>query len=278
MPLTLDGIPLVIDPAAEEAATAMLDPFDATDAVGMTFIGPQPGDAPWFQWPQQPEGIGALTWPCWGLSRWATGHFMADAASAAELRRRVALGLAAGDGGMDLLIHAAAAYGGSIGNADPVTLRVFLLPPRPIARPDLPAPGDATTRGLYLISVVDARYFLRSKSVRPDLDLDLGCGATWADVYAALAEDAGIELEVDKPRDEYLAPPRSLAALAGRNAAVALDAVATSLGQRIVANYDGTFRAQSADRAASERLASEAVARSRGRMRLGGGDVYAETL
>lgn len=281
MPLTLAGVPLTVDAALEDAATALLDPWDASETVWDDWGGPW-GDLhglPRHRWPGRASGVGALNWPCWGLSRWATGHFLAHAEAATAIRAAyVASASGGGDGSMELLLAAPdLSPGREEGNAG-VALTVVPLPPRRIAGPDLPVGSEATTRGAYLVSVVDRRYFLRSRSVRPDLDLDLGCGATWHDLYNALIADAGIAMTFDKVDEAYLVPPASLAALAGTNVALALDAVASSVGQRIVANHDGTFHARDAGKALEARDQDDADAAALGRRRLGGGDLFEAIL
>lgn len=292
MPLTLGDEPLVIDGALEDAALALLDPWDGPAWGRRTWPGRGFEALPWgpFAAPAPPRGIGLMTWPAWGLSRWAAGHFLAHATAADRLRAetRRLLGeaddeLAPWSAALTLRIEAASETGPS-GNADRVELPVFLLPPRPLAAPD-PRPTEVpgfgvveTSSGAYLLTVVDRRYYLRYRSVRPDIDADLSCDATWGDVYAALAADARIDLTWDEVPSDYLVPPETLAGLAGLDVALALDCVAASVGQRVVARYDGTFHAQSADGAIAARDAADLEALSAGRRRLGGGELFAPVL
>lgn len=115
-----------------------------------------------------------------------------------------------------------------------VSAKMSMLPPRPISQLGLP---DTLSTNGWLLAFTDQRFWWqwRSGSIteRPD---------SWTDLYAQLGVILGRDITVETidsaygtPTDKwigYLRPP-----------ATVLDAVAASVGQRIVVALDGTVRA-----------------------------------
>lgn len=226
--------------------------------------------------------LGEFAWPVWGMSRWAVGHFLASALQADSIRLE-AFGL---DGtqynALTLRLWAQDRFN-SPGGIDPRYSGisdhiVFALPPKPIAKPTprpLTLPGGAvyfSSGGLYLITVVDRRYFLQYRSVPTDLAID--CDSTWTDLYATLfgGNCMDVPVTVDKPASAYLSPHPSLLSITHRSAPMVTDAIAASIGQRIVAYRDGTFHAMNPGTAVT--IADNRPARDR----LAGGELFADIL
>ncbi len=171
--------------------------------------------------------LNSLYWPT-GASRFAVGHFLCDEARLADLRDVVypvedsVLGYDAAD----LTIS---------DGTNSVTASMWMLPPRPLA--------DCGENGLYLLTLVDERYFWWSKATALSVT---GGTTTWATLYASIATALGITLTVDDVAAAYLKPPASLGTKY-EALPIVLDAVAYCVGQRIVRQLDGTVRAWNAD-------------------------------
>jgi hypothetical protein len=78
---------------------------------------------------------------------------------------------------------------------------------------------------------------------------------TWTDLYTAIAAALGITLTVDPVNDAYLFPGNGLTSHY-QYLPLLLDLVASSCGQRIVRNLDGTFNAYNASTAQSLMIAN----------------------
>jgi hypothetical protein len=121
---------------------------------------------------------------------------------------------------------------------------MFMLPPTPLS--GLRGLAGAV-QSLYLITIVDLRYFLRFCNTG-DLTSFVGdgTGLTWEDLYVFLVEqaiDQGIPLDMgwDEIASAYLQQSVHLWNLQYEPLPQVLDAVAFNVGQRITALFDATF-------------------------------------
>jgi len=174
--------------------------------------------------------LGSLHWPV-GASRWATFHGLAtfDQLTAMENHcygptNPIPADLGISDGTRS------------------ISTKMYLLPSRPLS-------DCQDAQGLYLVSLVDERYFWWHLSSQIDCREGV---TTFAQLYSA----AQYELQQKFPSttltysvvsSEY-SPGAGLKLSAGQFP-LWLDAVARSCGQRIVRNLTGTVVAQSADTA-----------------------------
>jgi len=111
---------------------------------------------------------------------------------------------------------------------------LYALPPRPLFK------GSEASENLYLLTLVDARYWWQSWG----LDITFSEGVmTWSTLYAAIASAIGATLSADTVPAAYGSPSRDILSLQ-YSAGSMLDAVASSVGHRIVRNLDGTVEAQ----------------------------------
>lgn len=223
--LSLHGLPLLFDHREQAAgfihqfqplcdlvlqATAIQATNSKDSTVGPALIGlPKPNyPAP------PPLRLNELYWPT-GAARWARGLFLASKTVADALPKGEAVTFKAVVGEQTLETD------------------LFVLPPHPVS-----CVTDAET--LWLIPVVDERYWWQLRNVgtigKPDL-------TTWETLYASLAERLGIELTVDEIHADYLYPDPEEFTRRYDNAATLLDAVAHSVGQRIVRQFNGDYRA-----------------------------------
>jgi len=171
------------------------------------------------QTPPAPVRVGRLYWP-WGASRFATAHYLCTDADLARVR---AYCYPTADGMREapLVIDT--------GNGQSVTATMWMLPPRPLA---------AVTPGheLWLLTLVDDRWrwWWRAASVAGQ--------STWAALYSAIGTALGVTITADAVPAAYLTPPPEMAASYAA-LPLLLDAVAMSVGQRVVRGFDGSVRA-----------------------------------
>lgn len=105
----------------------------------------------------------------------------------------------------------------------------------------------------WLLPLVDERYFWQWKNVG---DIEIHTSTTWSSLYAAIADiltgtGSGILHSTIDPK--YLKPDPQELTRRYENAAAMLDAIAHSVGQRIVRRLDGTIRAETPNASAAIR-------------------------
>lgn len=267
MPIQLGSTSLIV-PTAETlaAADALLPARDgdlwitpAPPLAGYRFNAPETLRLP------RPRRVNEFYWPAWGLSRWAFGYFLASADQAVAVSQQ-AFGSGGVGGYARLLLRLWAIdprnneAGTNAGFSAFVDHPVWVLPPRPIGRG-----GSAleSSRGLYLIPVVDGRYWLQFKAVPESIGLT--CESGWGALYDTLEAAAGISMTRGKIEAGFGRPPADLELAAHQSIAGLLDTVAACVGHRIVALADGTFRAQPSAEAISLRDTADAAFPSRPR-------------
>lgn len=142
----------------------------------------------------------------------------------------------------------------------PISTLLWMLPPRPLST--AAQPGN----GLWLLSLVDSRYYWWEKSLQYDAQ------TTWANIYAQIGSVLGLTINADPINSAYGTPVASYAA-AYRALPSVLDAVAWSVGQRIVRGLDGTVKAQNALTALANQTTQATL--YAGRKRRGGAFAFA---
>lgn len=268
MSLTLAGSPLLLpDEALCAWAEHQLDPramrpyrARAWPGARLTRLAFPTGVEP-----AGPPRIGRFEWPR-GASRWARGCFLASAAQVDAVRAE-----AFGPGGDEDLPVELVLDGGPLGES--VTTEVYVLPPVPIGLTGVP-PGADVSDGLYLLNVVDERYYWWQV---PWPDAPIGGATTWADLYAAASEALDLDgtIAFDAVPEAYGRPHASLH-LPYEPLPLVLDAVAYNCGQRVVRRYDGAVEAISA---ATSRFRLEAnLTADRLAWQLGGGRQFTDQV
>lgn len=138
-----------------------------------------------------------------------------------------------------------------------VTSPMYLLPPRPL--------GRHNSQGLYLIELVDERYYWQwaaTAECHPDGT------TTWADLITLLATALDLTgIGGAAPLAAYLVPePDSHLWSNSESAAVLLDAVACNIGRTLVRAFDGSYTLQ----ANADAVAADAAQRPTARVAGGG--------
>lgn len=190
---------------------------------------------PQYNWPDAPPlCINSLYWPT-GASRFARGLFLATYDTMLSVTGHGnSLTLKLGDDAASKTIETS----------------VYVLEPRQLAAYGL---GE-----LWLIPVVDVRYWWQRLPVP---DPGVGYSTTWANLFATIDAETGIDVEVDEVDAAYLQPCKNEWNRKYGSVGEMLDAAAASVGQRIVRDLDGTVRSVAApDSAPSLPPGSQAVA------------------
>jgi hypothetical protein len=146
-----------------------------------------------------------------------------------------------------------------------VSTNMYMLPPRPLGE-------TAGFDGLYLITLVDERYYFRGIPG----SLKIIPGTTWAQVITQLASALGMTLSYSAIPASYGAPePDSQLWTSSESAAFLLDAVAATLGRVCVrgmnANYNLLLATESAALVSTNRSSASVV------VRMAGGDLFENT-
>lgn len=172
-----------------------------------------------------------LYWPR-GASRWGEAHFLAteaelDAIRSLAYQPNTSTGLVP----LDLKIN---------DGTRSITTAMYMIPPRPLFQVD----ADLSKgKNLYLLTLVDVRYWWWRRNTA--IYVTPGT-TTWEQLYGMVGEALGITITVDPIPSEYLKPPIQIQNLYLYIPPM-LDAIAYSVGQRIVRALDGTVTAQNAD-------------------------------
>lgn len=174
--------------------------------------------------PVGPLEPGTLEWP-WGACRFAVGHFLATDPQLATIRQTVYPG-GTGYASAPLVLD------DGVGS---VTATLYLLPPRPLTYPQ-------DTEQLWLLTLVDQRYFWWFKAATVAVSAG---STTWAQLYSSIGTALGVTITPDTISASYLKPPSAFA-VNYQALPILLDAVALSVGQRVVCGLDGTVTTQNA--------------------------------
>ena len=181
--------------------------------------------------------LNQLYWPT-GAARWTAGYFLADnkakeaivAAAHPTSSTNTPLAFKASD---DL-------------DSEDFETSLYLLAARRIPS----VPGG---RHLWLMVLVDERYWWQFRSIE---DTQVTASTTWDALYSTLGSQLGVTIDVDEVAVAYLKPDPVSLTKRYDNAAILLDAVAHSVGQRICRRQDGTVQASSWSTSQALRLAN----------------------
>lgn len=174
-----------------------------------------------------PVRINTLCWP-WGASRFARAHFAVTAQNLLQIRAAVSPStnsvrkpLVFSDG------------------TNSVTASMWMLPAYPLTKvPDGP---------LYLLTMVDDRYWWRDTL----LNLDVNEGTTtWLDLYNAIGTALGVPITAAPVNPAY-GKPVAAYNTASQSLAAIFDAIAFSIGQRVVRSLSGSVSTQNPVNAAA---------------------------
>lgn len=184
--------------------------------------------------------INTLRWPT-GATRYAQGLFLIDGSNLTAI-----LAALAGANGPQPLVMNAPANAAAIRPDSGINPNMYLLPPRPISPPNVPA-----NERLWVLPLCDSRYFWQWKPVPYESTYYTSWGQILADLQTAL----GITITAPSVPIAYGIPDPIEWVRDWENAAMVLDALALTLGMRFVANWTtgaGQYRLVSAATSASD--------------------------
>lgn len=181
--------------------------------------------------PPPPPRINTLYWPT-GAVRWARGWFLGDQAAVEQLTGSGS-DSAWPDGHAVARTLRCSTPGAT--EPDPYVLEAEMFLLRPLR---LTATADEVFGDLWLLPLVDQRYWWQFRQAG-DLTASL---TDWETLVGALGTALGLTIECETVDAAYMIPDRIELARHHDNLAVVLDAVAHSIGRRVVVGYDGTVR------------------------------------
>jgi hypothetical protein len=207
------GIPAALQEGGPLALSDLLDFARPTSPGRLSGAG-----FPYLTRDRRPR-LNSLYWPTTGVSRFAYGHFLADDNQLALIRPQAyasnqlnPLPLILDDGNRS------------------VTTNLSMLAVRPLASCGAPA--------LNLLTLVDARYFLRDKSGTATT----GSGQTWDGWFHDAFTSLGATFTQDTINAAYPAAPTDEFDVSAEDGLPGLiDAAAHSLGMRVVCTLDGVL-------------------------------------
>ena len=129
-------------------------------------------------------------------------------------------------------------YSSVLGNsAEPdftLTTNMYMLPPRPLAE-------TAGVQGLYLITLVDERYYWQGQDAGV-FKITNNVTCTWASLVTAIAARLGITISLSAVPAAYGIPEADSPLWSDHQSiTVLLDAIAANIGRTVVRNLDGTY-------------------------------------
>jgi len=178
-----------------------------------------------------PPRINTLYWPS-GAARWAYGLFLATETQVGQIGN---------PGQKNLVIHDGAFF---------LNAPMWMLNPRPISAFNQ---GFADSN-LWLVPLVDDRYWWQFRVA----ELKVKYSTTWDAIYSAIEAAIGTPITRSGIDGGFANPDPVELNRKLSNAAVFLDAVASSVGHRIVRSLDGVVQSQSSSDASALRNANRA--------------------
>lgn len=184
-----------------------------------------------------PHEIGVLHWP-WGADRFAAGNFLVKSSALDQIRSIVFSGtykpakfeMSAEDAGNTKISG--------------IETNLYMLPARPITS----LPRDGVEEQLFLLTLVDERFWWRF--LDSNFDGLTEPGASWQNVFDMI----GVDLSISLTAPSVIArPPESFLRKKGRST-VLLDAAARNCGLRVVRKFDGSVILQTADQSLASAL------------------------
>lgn len=191
---------------------------------------------------ERPFKINRFYWPV-GASRWAFGHFLADAFYTDKIRQ-AAYG---SDGTKNNVIPLVMDSPGAP-SSEQLNTNLYLLPPTPLSA--VPLGQNGSINNLYLLTVVDQRYYWWYISTPA---LSFGDTTSWTTAFNTVKTALGIsDMTIDTINPAYLNASPQLN-LSYEVIPPWFDALAFNVGQRVVVGFDGSVSTQNYSTALSSR-------------------------
>lgn len=189
------------------------------------------------------------TWTTrWGASHFGHGHFLASTNQVAAIRAK-----ALGDRDATHVTMEIGSPGLSVpGN---YATGVYVLAITPLGRIDrLATTVGAFENGLYLVTVVDERYYWWFRPYPNEVSSE---PVGWSVIFDRCAASLGREIEREKQPEAYLKADPTIANLAGDPVPPILDAACANVGQRLVLHASGRIVTYSYEKAIAQMNANQ---------------------
>ena len=148
-----------------------------------------------------------------------------------------------------------------------ISTDMFLLPPRCLGE------VSKTYDGLYLITLVDERFYWQNTG----LTFDLNSSITWNSLITQVATTLGISISCSTISSAYTEPELNSQLWSSQECAgILFDALAYNIGRKVVRNYDGTYALLTPDESYDLALANRGNAK--GVLKTAGGDFFTSGL
>lgn len=148
-----------------------------------------------------------------------------------------------------------------------ISTDLFLLPPRCLGE------VSKTYDGLYLVTLVDERFYWQNTG----LSFDLNSSITWNSLITQVATTLGISISCSDISSAYTNPELNSQLWSNEeNAGILFDALAYNIGRKVVRNYDGTYALLTPDESYALALANRG--NPKGVLKTAGGDFFTSGL
>lgn len=195
--------------------------------------------------PAESVRLGRFVWPR-GASRWAYGHFLATSNQTRGVRE-----VAYGKGGIQQNAVSLEMSSPGLASQEAVETDVYVLPPVPLIRIAVDEKATEYFNGLYLITVVDERFYWWEKPT-PDFAIDPASPPTWKTLVRKCADALGLtDIEIVTEIEERWLRPSPRLNLVNERIPPVLDAIAYNVGRRVVRTLNGEVRLENYDDAVS---------------------------
>ncbi|MDE2102944.1 MAG: hypothetical protein KGL39_37215, partial [Patescibacteria group bacterium] len=246
--ITLNGTPLLMEdddgkvqqwmdrylPLSEAHAFTPSVATDSLITATSQTIQKRPLGITRLNYPPSPKPkLNTLYWPT-GAARWAMGWFLSTADALKDILDQDGPFFSGSATSLPLVL--------ADGTGQFIAADVFSLTPVPISAIDEvnQTPG---CHCLYLLPIVDQRFYWQWSNSGA---LSVTAGSTsWSTVISDLGSALGVTIGADSISGNYLKPDPEELTRPNQNAAVLLDAVAHSLGMRVLAQLNGAIYLQS---------------------------------
>lgn len=220
--------------------------------------------------PAESVRLGRFVWPR-GASRWAYGHFLATSNQVRGVRE-----VAYGKGGIQQNAVSLELSSPGLASQEVVETDVYVLAPVPLVRVAKDEKETEYFNGLYLITVVDERFYWWEKPT-PDFAIDPASPPTWKTLVNKCRDALGLtDIDIVTDIDEGWLRPSPRLNLVNERIPPVLDAIAYNVGRRVVRTLNGEVRLETYDDAVST-FNGDKVAH-KARSPVAGGDCFTDAV
>lgn len=169
-------------------------------------------------YPMKTVRVNRLFWYT-GAARWGYMHALVDADSLDKIQQQAFGSDCTENNPLNLVISS---------DSQTITVSLYLLNVIPLS-------GIREVNGLFLISLVDKRYFWQGIATP---DFGITSSTTWTDLLNDVETALDLTITVDAISANYLSPSPDLN-LEGQPLPLVFDAIAFSLGMRVILDFGG---------------------------------------